>query len=78
GAGLQEGQVFRRATLERLELEILRSSICNPYSEAVTEASKRIMIRMIETAIDFGLSVDLDLSISHLATVRILLIIIST
>ena len=27
GAGLQEGQVFRRATLERLELEILRSYI---------------------------------------------------
>ncbi len=27
GAGLQEGQVFRRATLERLELEILRSYV---------------------------------------------------
>jgi outer membrane protein insertion porin family len=27
GAGLEEGQVFRRATLERLELEILRSYI---------------------------------------------------
>lgn len=27
GAGLEEGQVFRRATLERLELEILRSYV---------------------------------------------------
>ncbi|SET75579.1 Beta-barrel assembly machine subunit BamA [Marinobacter segnicrescens] len=27
GAGMQEGQVFRRATLERLELEILRSYV---------------------------------------------------
>ena len=39
GAGLQEGQVFRRATLERLELEILRSYIAQGRYNARVKAS---------------------------------------
>ncbi|MDL0430269.1 outer membrane protein assembly factor BamA [Marinobacter sp. TBZ242] len=38
-AGLQEGQVFRRATLERLELEILRSYISQGRYNARVKAS---------------------------------------
>ncbi len=39
GAGLEEGQVFRRATLERLELEILRSYIAQGRYNARVKAS---------------------------------------
>ena len=39
GAGLQEGQVFRRATLERLELEILRSYIAQGRYNARVKAT---------------------------------------
>ncbi|KPQ28543.1 MAG: outer membrane protein assembly complex, YaeT protein [Marinobacter excellens HL-55] len=39
GAGLEEGQVFRRATLERLELEILRSYIAQGRYNARVRAS---------------------------------------
>lgn len=52
GAGLQEGQVFRRATLERLELEILRSYIAqgryNARVKATAEdqARNRVAIRL--------------------------------
>ncbi|WP_417529538.1 outer membrane protein assembly factor BamA [Marinobacter lipolyticus] len=39
GAGLEEGQVFRRATLERLELEILRSYISQGRYNARVKAT---------------------------------------
>ncbi|NWN92216.1 outer membrane protein assembly factor BamA [Marinobacter adhaerens] len=52
GAGLQEGQVFRRATLERLELEILRSYISQGRYNARVKATaeelprNRVAIRL--------------------------------
>jgi len=52
GAGLQEGQVFRRATLERLELEILRSYVAQGRYNARVRASaeelprNRVAIRL--------------------------------
>ncbi|WP_372966226.1 outer membrane protein assembly factor BamA [Marinobacter sp.] len=52
GAGLEEGQVFRRATLERLELEILRSYIAQGRYNARVKASaeelprNRVAIRL--------------------------------
>ncbi|MCM0611481.1 outer membrane protein assembly factor BamA [Marinobacter sediminum] len=45
GAGLQEGQVFRRATLERLELEILRSYISQGRYNARVKASAEELAR---------------------------------
>jgi outer membrane protein insertion porin family len=39
GAGLEEGQVFRRATLERLELEILRSYVAQGRYNARVRAT---------------------------------------
>ncbi|MDO6823673.1 outer membrane protein assembly factor BamA [Marinobacter sp. 1_MG-2023] len=45
GAGLQEGQVFRRATLERLELEILRSYIGQGRYNARVKASAEVLPR---------------------------------
>lgn len=51
-AGLQEGQVFRRATLERLELEILRSYISQGRYNARVKATaedlprNRVAIRL--------------------------------
>lgn len=44
-AGLQEGQVFRRATLERLELEILRSYIGQGRYNARVEAKAETLPR---------------------------------
>jgi outer membrane protein insertion porin family len=44
-AGLQEGQVFRRATLERLELEILRSYIGQGRYNARVEANAETLPR---------------------------------
>ena len=52
GAGLEEGQVFRRATLERLELEILRSYIAQGRYNARVKATaeelprNRVAIRL--------------------------------
>ncbi|AZT83404.1 outer membrane protein assembly factor BamA [Marinobacter sp. NP-4(2019)] len=52
GAGLEEGQVFRRATLERLELEILRSYISQGRYNARVKATaeelprNRVAIRL--------------------------------
>ncbi len=52
GAGLEEGQVFRRATLEKLELEILRSYIAqgryNARVKAIAEElpRNRVAIRL--------------------------------
>lgn len=52
GAGMQEGQVFRRATLERLELEILRSYISQGRYNARVKATaeelprNRVAIRL--------------------------------
>ncbi|WP_339804994.1 outer membrane protein assembly factor BamA [uncultured Marinobacter sp.] len=52
GAGLEEGQVFRRATLERLELEILRSYVGQGrYNARVTATAEdlprnRVAIRL--------------------------------
>ncbi|WP_417547485.1 outer membrane protein assembly factor BamA [Marinobacter segnicrescens] len=52
GAGMQEGQVFRRATLERLELEILRSYVGQGRYNARVKASaeelprNRVAIRL--------------------------------
>jgi len=45
GAGLQEGQVFRRATLERLELEILRSYIGQGRYNARVKAAAEVLPR---------------------------------
>ncbi|MCK0164898.1 outer membrane protein assembly factor BamA [Marinobacter sp. S6332] len=45
GAGLQEGQVFRRATLERLELEILRSYIGQGRYNARVKATAEVLPR---------------------------------
>lgn len=44
-AGLQEGQVFRRATLERLELEILRSYIGQGRYNARVQANAETLPR---------------------------------
>ncbi|WP_370230622.1 outer membrane protein assembly factor BamA [Marinobacter nauticus] len=52
GAGLEEGQVFRRATLEKLELEILRSYIAQGRYNARVKATaeelprNRVAIRL--------------------------------
>ncbi|WP_297796803.1 outer membrane protein assembly factor BamA [uncultured Marinobacter sp.] len=53
GAGLEEGQVFRRATLERLELEILRSYISQGRYNARVKATaeelprNRVAIKLV-------------------------------
>lgn len=44
-AGLQEGQVFRRATLERLELEILRSYVAQGRYNARVKATGETLPR---------------------------------
>ena len=44
-AGLQEGQVFRRATLERLELEILRSYVAQGRYNARVKATAEELAR---------------------------------
>lgn len=45
GAGLEEGQVFRRATLERLELEILRSYVGQGRYNARVQATAETLPR---------------------------------
>jgi len=44
-AGLEEGQVFRRATLEKLELEILRSYVAQGRYNARVKATAEILPR---------------------------------
>jgi outer membrane protein insertion porin family len=63
GAGLQEGQVFRRATLERLELEILRSYVGQGRYNARVEASAEDLPRN-------RVKVRLDINEGQVASIR--------
>ncbi|MBW4936108.1 outer membrane protein assembly factor BamA [Marinobacter sp. F4206] len=55
GAGLQEGQVFRRATLERLELEILRSYIAQGrYNARVTATAEELPRNRVSISLDIN------------------------
>jgi outer membrane protein insertion porin family len=52
-AGLQEGQVFKRATLERLELEILRSYVAQGrYSARVTATGEELPRNRVAVKLD--------------------------
>ena len=63
GAGLQEGQVFRRATLERLELEILRSYVGQGRYNAQVRASAEELPRN-------RVAVRLDINEGDVAAIR--------
>ncbi|MBS3804949.1 MAG: outer membrane protein assembly factor BamA [Oleiphilaceae bacterium] len=63
GAGLQEGQVFRRATLERLELEILRSYVGQGRYNARVETSAEELPRN-------RVKVRLDINEGQVASIR--------
>ncbi len=63
GAGLQEGQVFRRATLERLELEILRSYVGQGRYNARVRASAEELPRN-------RVAVRLDINEGDVAAIR--------
>lgn len=55
GAGLQEGQVFRRATLERLELEILRSYIAQGrYNARVKATAEELPRNRVAISLDIN------------------------
>src|SRR5690554_7958235 len=55
GAGLQEGQVFRRATLERLELEILRSYVGQGrYNARVTATGEELPRNRVAVRLDIN------------------------
>lgn len=55
GAGLEEGQVFRRATLERLELEILRSYIAQGrYNARVKAAAEELPRNRVAIKLDIN------------------------
>lgn len=55
GAGLEEGQVFRRATLERLELEILRSYISQGrYNARVTASAEELPRNRVAIRLDIN------------------------
>lgn len=55
GAGLQEGQVFRRATLERLELEILRSYISQGrYNARVKATAEELPRNRVSVRLDIN------------------------
>lgn len=55
GAGLQEGQVFRRATLERLELEILRSYVGQGrYNARVTATAEELPRNRVAVRLDIN------------------------
>jgi len=55
GAGLEEGQVFRRATLERLELEILRSYIAQGrYNARVTATGEELPRNRVAVRLDIN------------------------
>ncbi|SFR50641.1 Beta-barrel assembly machine subunit BamA [Marinobacter daqiaonensis] len=63
GAGLQEGQVFRRATLERLELEILRSYVGQGRYNARVRATAEELPRN-------RVAIRLDISEGDVAAIR--------
>jgi outer membrane protein insertion porin family len=63
GAGMQEGQVFRRATLERLELEILRSYVGQGRYNARVEATAEELPRN-------RVAVRLDINEGDVAAIR--------
>ena len=55
GAGLEEGQVFRRATLERLELEILRSYIGQGrYNARVKATASALPSNRVDISLDIN------------------------
>ena len=55
GAGLEEGQVFQRATLERLELEILRSYIGQGrYNARVTATAEELPQNRVAVRLDIN------------------------
>ena len=55
GAGLEEGQVFRRATLERLELEILRSYIAQGrYNARVRATAEELPRNRVAVRLDIN------------------------
>ncbi|MFO7530355.1 MAG: outer membrane protein assembly factor BamA [Marinobacter sp.] len=55
GAGLKEGQVFRRATLERLELEILRSYIAQGrYNARVKATAEELPRNRVAISLDIN------------------------
>ncbi|WP_328187741.1 outer membrane protein assembly factor BamA [Marinobacter sp. OP 3.4] len=55
GAGMQEGQVFRRATLERLELEILRSYVGQGrYNARVTATAEELPRNRVAVRLDIN------------------------
>jgi outer membrane protein insertion porin family len=62
-AGLQEGQVFRRATLERLELEILRSYIGQGRYNARVQANAETLPRN-------RVAISLDINEGSVAAIR--------
>ncbi|WP_148863354.1 outer membrane protein assembly factor BamA [Marinobacter fonticola] len=54
-AGLQEGQVFKRATLERLELEILRSYVAQGrYNARVTATAEELPRNRVAIKLDIN------------------------
>ena len=54
-AGMQEGQVFRRATLERLELEILRSYVGQGrYNARVTATAEELPRNRVAVRLDIN------------------------
>lgn len=63
GAGLEEGQVFRRATLEKLELEILRSYIAQGRYNARVKATAEELPRN-------RVAVRLDINEGSVAAIR--------
>lgn len=53
GAGIEEGQVFKRATLERLELEILRSYVSQGrYSARVNATAEDLPRNRVSVSLD--------------------------
>lgn len=55
GAGLEEGQVFRRATLEKLELEILRSYIAQGrYNARVKATAEELPRNRVAISLDIN------------------------
>jgi len=65
GAGLEEGQVFRRATLERLELEILRSYIAQGRYNARVKATAEELPRN-RVAVRLGINEGSVAAIQHI------------
>ncbi|MBH85890.1 MAG: outer membrane protein assembly factor BamA [Alteromonadaceae bacterium] len=63
GAGLKEGQVFKRATLERLELEILRSYVAQGRYSARVKATAETLPRN-------RVAIKLDIKEGEVASIR--------